>query len=405
MTNLEAWNTYTQFVTSPQCFLDTVYPFIWCSALERRVHYYPLSHMPLFCNLYVILVGPPGIGKNLTLNCVNGILRYHRDVSRQPIRLASGQSEFPYLFAGGPDATTFEGLLVELSGAAKTYLLGDTKVKVPYHSMCFLLDELSSLFRANRDTVTEFLLKAYDCGNYDYKPKHGGHDCIRNMSMSFCAGTTPSFLVKAKDSNIFNDGFSSRTLFVFGQTERQFRLHRSTMTEEQIKAVAQLRAHALALSKLSGELHYDSEVYDWLEEWNRTELAASKASASERMSHYFSRKNVHLLKLAAGYHFSENTDLKIGLPDIMRAKEMLERNEPAMTLGLSETGGNELLRYINALTALLKVKDMSLTDIVKTFQADLTLDQIMACIALIRLSHNVTTENTPNGGTIYRKIK
>lgn len=405
MTNREAWNTYTQFVTSPQVYLDTVYPFIWCSALERRVHYYPLSHMPLFCNLYVILVGPPGIGKNLTLNCVNGILRYHRDKNRKPTQLSSGGAEFPPLFAGGPDATTFESLLVELSGAVKTAHLGEARIPYPYHSMCFLLDELSSLFRANRDTVAEFLLKAYDCGNYDYKPKHGGHDCIRNMSMSFCAGTTPSFLTKAKDLNIFGDGFSSRTLFVFGQTERQFRLHRSAMTSEQVAALSQLRDHALTLSKLVGEIKYDSSVYDWLEDWNRTELAASKASASERMSHYFSRKNVHLLKLAAGFHFAERTDFTITIEDILEAKKLLENIEPAMTLGLSETGGNEMLKYINAMTALLRVRDMTLVDFVKTFQADLTLDQITACLALVRISNNVTIENTPNGGTTYKRIK
>lgn len=392
MTNKEAWDLYTKDLPVPKNFLDIAYYFMWNACLERRVWLYDYGINPLFPNLYVILVGCPAAGKSITIKAQSAILQYHRDKNAPPVQLPGSRTEQPLLFRPGPTSSTYEGLLVELTRCLKIGAFEDpaTKVKRNYiqHAMCYQLSELSSLFKENRNNITKFLLEAYDCGNYDYKPKHGPPDMLRNMCMSFIAGTTPDFLLESASQHIFGDGFSSRTLFIFAG-ESKVRFHQSTLSEAQKEALQKLRAHAYTLSQLYGQISYDEDTYNYLEEWNEKVRVPQLRKASKKMSHYFGRKGVHALKIAMAMHFSEQTSLTLSLDEIKRAIEYLDSLEPGMTAGLGQIGTNPLMPFITSIHAMLRHAPVPRKLILGTFSEDLSMSEIDECIQYMISVHNV----------------
>jgi len=204
LTNLEKWRLYMRDVTSPDSFVDMGFYYMINAALQRRVWVQP-EHSALFPNLYLILVGAPGIGKGLVLKQVSSFLKYHKlkdiDKSEEELekeRLLYGETIQeakvsvtesaspngkintdidPLLFPVAAEATTYEALLRAYTKILRTHKLptGEThqfcNIQGVYlhKSLCFCLEEISSLFQKNANKVADFLLAAYDCGDYTYE--------------------------------------------------------------------------------------------------------------------------------------------------------------------------------------------------------------------------------------------
>ena len=85
MTNYEKWQLYMREVTSPQRFIDFGWIYIVAAALGRKV--WVGGHRKLYPNVYIILVGGPGVGKGLVIKPVTDILKHFR------INMESGKIE------------------------------------------------------------------------------------------------------------------------------------------------------------------------------------------------------------------------------------------------------------------------------------------------------------------------
>src|ERR1700678_3984880 len=77
MTNFEKWRAYTSDLSSPDSYIDWSWRFVISSSLQRRV-WFGSDHMPLFPNMYVILVGEAGIGKGIVIGPATELLKHHK---------------------------------------------------------------------------------------------------------------------------------------------------------------------------------------------------------------------------------------------------------------------------------------------------------------------------------------
>ena len=77
MTNWDRWQLRLREVTSPQSFIDFGFVYLVSSYLQRRV-WTNADHQKLFPNVYIILVGDPGIGKGLVIKPVTEFLKGHK---------------------------------------------------------------------------------------------------------------------------------------------------------------------------------------------------------------------------------------------------------------------------------------------------------------------------------------
>lgn len=354
------------------------------SALQRRVWIGDLRGTPLFPNSYVILIGPPGVGKGLVLGEVYSMLSYHKekisdDASRAEAVEAAVHRRL--VFPLGPHDCTYERIAHKLAESIRPFRFQNNGTKHVYShsSMALILEELGSLFKDRKDHgMSKFLLQIFDCKDYDYETQTRGSALVKNPCLSIIAGCTPKFLPQGVQKGILEDGTVSRMLWLFETTPRPTGFFLEQQNEETILGRKLLLDYLLSLSKLFGPVKFDDEAEAFLVKWNLN-LTKYQLNFSAKMESYFARIKVHLQKLSIAVHFSEKLDYVITLSDVKTAAKLLASIEKKMDIGFSAAGRNqyagitkEILQYIAARNG----EYVSLADLLSHFSSDLTYEEL-----------------------------
>ena len=252
------------------------------------------------------------------------------------------------------DAVTYEALVQSMSFCLRriNYLHtepdGKQRMKIYSHSsQCFCLEEIASLFRKHQNDLVNFLIQAYDCGeSYEYRTKTAGRDRILRICVNFLGGTTPDFMQETFDDALVNQGYSSRTFYIYGHKNRKSVFFRPELTEAQRGYRKELAAHIKALTKLYGQIRLDQETFTYLEKWkeqfdNKPELRKAK---SPKMKAFWARMNIHAMKVAMAKHFSESLEMYIPLDTFKWAIQFIEDESPNMQMALTVGGDNPLAK-------------------------------------------------------------
>jgi len=340
MTNYQHFEHMTSGLPAPKAYLDVAWYFAVSSALERRV-WFGDAQRSLRANQYVLLVGPPGVGKGLALR------EAHRLLSRYPMLDPQGKvcidpsthKERP-LFYQMPDATSFEQLCHEVAAAKCTFKHSDGEET--HCSSYFLLEELSSLFRLKKsEDIARLLLNLYDCQQFKYKIlRTGGSAIIDKGCLNFIAGTTPGFISEAEATGMIGEGLASRFLIVNAFEQRFVRYGLPKMTDTQLKAQEHLQKWLFCLSKVVGEIKTTPEVDAWLQEWWEAEDKHLKDYEDEKLQNYFSRRQVQVTKMAIARHFSEGFGMTLEIPDFEFATKFVRGLESPVVDMARRTGRN-----------------------------------------------------------------
>ena len=362
MTNFDRWQRLMKDVCSPQSYIDFGFYFMISSALQRRVWTGP-DHFRLYPNLFVILVGKPGLGKGVTIGPVTEMLKHHKLVKETPIedaavntfmqafdKTARDKKREELLFPIAPDATTYESLVREIALSTRhiNYKKFDpAKAKevtaiYSHASMAFTLEELSSLMCKQSHKIVNFMLVAWDCKDYDYVTKHQGEDRIKHCCLSMLAGTTPGFMEDTFTDKLIEEGFSARTIFVYETANRHNSLDRPELTAEQLEDKQVLLAHLHKLSKLYGSVKYTPEAKALRDKWYQETIIFDRLNKSPKMDPYYSKIGMQIQKLAMAIHFGESTDMIIDTPAMEKAINASASVEKNMHLALAFDGRNPL---------------------------------------------------------------
>jgi hypothetical protein len=172
--------------------------------------------------------------------------------------------------------------------------------------------------------------------------------------LSIIGGTTPSYLNSFLPEGAWDQGFTSRTIFVysgepvfteiFGDEEGFARLE-----SEYLALLADLKR----ISGLYGKLSWEPDAAAAISEWNRRGLAP--VPEHNKLTHYNTRRLAHVIKLCMVACVSRTNDLRITAHDYQTASdgylksrhsfqtsliltESLETRQPSMTLGTSYSG-------------------------------------------------------------------
>lgn len=383
LSNFERWRLYTQGFISPDIYIDFSFYYLISACLQRRIWIGP-THSPLYPNLYIILVGEPGIGKGLVIKQISNILQFHKlrnpredsnlgngsadkelvkaiaeadyDEALQKIRGESKSNkakeiEKPLLYPVAAEASTYEALVNSLANSIRriNYKHFDEKqqkeVTLPYahSSMCFCLEEISSLFRKKTEDLVNFLIQTYDCGDYTYETKTKGKDRIKRCCLSFFGGTTPGFMQSTFDDRLLTEGFASRTFFLYAASNRKTAVRIPDLSNEQVAAYYHILSHVEKLSLLHGRVQVSEKIWEFLEDWWKN-ASQKRVNTNPRLNPYYSRKPVHVQKLAVAIHFAESTDMEIGMWAFERAITMLDYAEKYMHMALGLDNNNPLAK-------------------------------------------------------------
>lgn len=412
---LDKWRYINKDIKSPNSYIDMTFFFLIGAALQRRV-WVSASHMPIFANPYIILVGEPGVGKGLVIKQAKELLSFHKfQIQQKPAgptkdgnadivsmeqvvarleqieeekKIASGKadsfkkkrndSEIP-LFPSGADATSYEAL-VEAMEKAHRYIFYDavnpdgTTVKKRYghHSMCFALEEISSLFRKRANDIVNFLITTYDAGDYKYETKHYGTNIIQKCCLAFYGGTTPQFMQETFDDRLIGEGFASRCLFIYASENRFNRFGIAELNDTQRKYKAEILERLKFLSTLYGQVIYTGEAFEHFRHYFEQIHPFSRPNSSRLLIPYYARKDQHAMKLSLMMHFADNDGMTIGVDTCRSVLNLLEALEGNMHSAINFGGknhlskvGRQVLKYIAQ-----RMEPVLFVDIFKEFVGD-----------------------------------
>lgn len=415
MTNFERWLSYTSGLPSPQNYIEWSWRYLIGAALQRRVwigsphQKESEEHQPCFANSYVILVGNPGTGKGLPIREVSNFLKFWKlkdaikiaenltnqqqketaaTVAADDLKMAKDhelqtrnkQNNIvePLLIPVAADATTYEALVEAVANSYRrvNYISkdkdGNPKLGIYGHSsICFSLQELASLLRKRTDDTVNYMLGLYDCPvDYEYSTKTQGKDRVRRGCLNLLAGTTPGFMQSIFNDELIDEGFSSRSFFIYANKKRFSTFFIAPLTPEQIEHRIQLLDHIRNLTALYGNVKIDPETYEFLAKWwdDYEKDMHKRVNNSPKLLPYYARKNIHVMKVAMQEHFSESLDLHIPLDTFKKAIEILAEEEKNMHLAITLEGKNPLSNISRKVLELLEAEPKNFVDLhVDTF--------------------------------------
>lgn len=367
--NLERWRYYLKDVESPDLYINWTWYSIISSALQRRVCFGGLPNenkFQIFPNLYVVFVGPPGVGKSIVANKAKELID---NVNLKVKRAYTGNN----LIKVGPQATTLPGLIRYIA----TNFTVTANPKIPegnasrfYHHCSLSLfcgDELENLLNSDSGELMSFLNIAWDCGSFHKVTATQGTDIIHNLCMTLLGCCTPEWIASSYTNKILKGGFAARTIFVYGGTKRKM-MPFIQINDDQVSEYNKLIDHVSELVNLFGEVKLTKEANDFFINWYKNSNE-NRSNKDTRLDYYYERKKIMVMKVALCSHFSDRTDLILEVDDIKRALDFLEETEDVMHLALMYAGKNPLSS--TALEILQFIKEcgqpVSDVDILKRF--------------------------------------
>lgn len=274
-----------------------------------------MSFFKVFPNMYIVLVGPPGVKKTTAIRIATNLVSSNPDI---------------HISA---DATTREALIKAMKDAQQTISFEGSEMKIGFHSSLTIVSEELSVFLGKENhALLSFLTNLYDCSDkWEYRTKNMGTDVLHGTWLNMLAATTPAWLSGSIPLTAIGGGFTSRIIFIVEDEARHKKAMPKITPEEKIiqeEIIYDLEQIAL----LQGEMKLDwgdpsvpiSEhkiingshtgsvkgcAWCWFEQWYMTK--EDKLATDSRFSGYSARKHIHLLKVAMLLSIAESDKLII----------------------------------------------------------------------------------------------
>jgi Protein of unknown function (DUF3987) len=264
----------------------------------------------LYPNQYIVLVGPPGVGKGTAihpafdfpkrLNLIN-VISDRITAPKIIERLASG-------FPGQVQATAGGAISMGKDGSATLFST-----------------ELATLITSS-DWMLQFLCDAWDRNEFFYDTKNSGSATVKGMCTSLIGACVPEYIRKLnKDATAaINGGFTARTVFVYAE-EKSKKIPWPLSLEDtaQGRALIQgLEEDLKTIAGLAGRFTISPDAAFRFEKFYR-KLQAEETD-SDVIVHFKSRMHVHVLKLSMIFSCAERDDLIVDATDMSNAITCLQ---------------------------------------------------------------------------------
>lgn len=342
-TNLERWRYFYKDIESPDIYIDWTFYVTISAALQRRASWRTMPHSDgpakhLFPNLYVIFIGPPGVGKS---TAAEGSL----DLFQSFGGFEDIGTHNKRIIKVAPHSLTIEQLYRYLNThytnfeLPKEFVYQKNGKEVRTYLSCplafFLTEELASLFRENSNDLVNFLTEGYRCKDFHRETKTQGVDFIKNMCITLFGCATPAWIKEVSQNGLLKQGFAARTIFVWAD-EKRFLRTEYDFTPEQHREFNVIREHIRRLVQVYGPVLPTPEATKFLNEWYLNGGESTKGK-DKTLVDYLSRKKVHVMKLAMVIHFSDKVTMTVDREDVEKALILLERTERDMHKALLST--------------------------------------------------------------------
>lgn len=270
----------------------------------------------LYPNMYITLVGAPGVGKSRVIARARKYLETLQGTEMtQGLRIA-------------PTSVTSASLVDALVQAKRT-LISWRETAVEFHSMILLPDEWGAFTSKFDDDLISNLTTFYDVViPYSQTRRHlETKIVIPRPQLNIIGGATPSFLLKYVPEHAWDQGFTSRMVLIYDGTKQE--PENDFAKERQDRPLSKDMVRDLAsIFALGGEFRVSQEFADKATDWRRH--GEHPKPRHPRLEHYNTRRRAHLYKLAMVASVDRDNNLDVLGEDFHRAISWLEDAELRM---------------------------------------------------------------------------
>lgn len=318
---------HTDNLESPLLFRKWAGIFTVAAAMEMKTYLRTSSN--LYPNLYVFIVGNPGVGKNRIIRVAK---RYMNELP-----------EFHF----APTSLT-GAALVDTLAASKRFIARLPDPPIEYNNTVITAEELTAFMHKYDDEMVGLLSAFYDPDPYAQSRR--GRDIkikIDHPQVNLMSGTTPSNLVQLMPESAWDQGFTSRVILVHSDERIVGDDFAGTSREMDDALIHDIKM----IGALSGEFKVTQEYRNAVNDWRA--LGEPPVVNHPKLLHYKTRRRVHLYKLSMVSAADRGDVLLLTKEDFNRAMGWLVEAETFMpdifTAGSTGTDAraiDEIAHYI-----------------------------------------------------------
>lgn len=333
---LKAFVDYASYGEAPPRMYFWVGASTIAGALRRKV-WIDQFYFQWYCNLYVILVAPPGVvSKTTTADVGMNLLRQVPNIRF------------------GPSVVTWQSLVQGFAEAAETFeYQGEWHTQSP---MTISSGEFGNLLNPQDKEMVDMLVTLWDGKGFKKQTKHSGTDEVVNPWINLVACTTPAWIAGNFPEYMIGGGFTSRCVFVYADKKEQFVAYPGLVIPQDVKEKERKLVEDLEhiATKLVGEYKLTKEAIAWGQEWYvKHNTHRPVHMQDDRFGGYLARKQTFIHKVAMLLAASQRDELLITKTDLETAAILVTDLEAEMInvfakIGMSEIAQatQRLLEYI-----------------------------------------------------------
>jgi len=291
---LESWLEFTEPLPAPRILRLWAGLGAVSTALSRRVWLQGNPRMlPCYPNLYIMMVAPPGVGKDVAINkaadCLLGANRY------------AIKKIGTHLYKPGGESISPKGLIDRMADQTARqiyrYHNGKEQVSVDFHSLAFFVGEATTAIPEYNPLLIAMLNDLFNC-KAEYADSIRGNEVIVDKPhLSLILGNQPDTLAEIFPDRTFRMGFTARVFFIFANTPvvRDIFVDEKTEVAWDNQLWSHLQQDLVDMATMAGPLSTTKETRTLINEFNRDRPAPVPGP---RFSDWNSRRPLHAQKLA-----------------------------------------------------------------------------------------------------------
>lgn len=362
---IKAYVEYQKDTESPLSYITWTAISCVAGALQRRV-YIPWGRGKIYPNLYIVLIGPSGLGKGQTMGPAIEIFK--------ELGLPTA-----------PNRVTIQDLMQRMATEI-TYYPGPgapTTAGIPMSAMQVFAGEWVVLTGKRDVDKISVLTDLYDSPDeWENSTKWKGVDVLHNACLNKIAGSAPDWLSQILSEEAYGGGFTSRIIFVIETRLRQIQPI-PPFTEWHMQRRKQLihDLKKIADPRLFGAFSLDDESKEYYIKFD----TESKTSMQDGIfpvndplfQGYCRRRPLFLLKMALIFAISRGAREYIRVEDLDKSLRILKNTEKNMPGLFSGTGRNDLEKVTQHIIDYLVLKgNCTRRHIFQRYQRDLTQESL-----------------------------
>lgn len=329
---IDAFVDFTSDLESPEIFRR------WCAistigaTLEQKVWAYTTDK--IYPNMYTFIVGHPGVGKSRTISAAR--------------RLCETIDGYPI----GPQSVSKASLVDALKKSRRSVTNVALGISEEYNSLTLFSDDWQVTMSEWNKELIAGLTTFYDViASYAEMKRTREIDIkIKAPQLNILAGSTPSQLMSTMPDGSWEQGFTSRAMFIFSDDRKINETAFGRKTKDDKDLIHDLHC----ISSLWGQLSNAEEFIGAVDSWRKAGMPP--VPNHPRLLHYNSRRFVHLLKLCIVACVDRGGPLIITRADFDRAIGWLVEAEYFMPSLFQAGAGNadakamqEICHYVKSL--------------------------------------------------------